>query len=55
MEIKKIPTLYEWAGEIKTFEKLFTVFYDKVLKDDLAKHLADRFPLGTQLTVEVAA
>jgi len=35
MEIKKIPTLYEWAGEIKTFEKLFTVFYDKVLKDDL--------------------
>ena len=27
----------------------------KVLKDDLAKHLADRFPLGTQLTVEVAA
>jgi len=35
MEIKNIPTLYEWAGEIKTFEKLFTVFYDKVLKDDL--------------------
>lgn len=27
----------------------------KVLKDDLAKHLADRFPLGTQLMVEVAA
>jgi len=27
----------------------------KVLKDDLARHLADRFPLGTQLTVEVAA
>ena len=35
MEIKNIPTLYEWAGEIKTFETLFTVFYDKVLKDDL--------------------
>jgi hemoglobin len=35
MQIKNIPTLYEWAGEIKTFEKLFTVFYDKVLKDDL--------------------
>jgi hypothetical protein len=27
----------------------------KVLKDDLARHLADRFPLGTQLIVEVAA
>jgi len=30
-----IPTLYEWAGDIKTFEKLFTSFYEKVLKDDL--------------------
>jgi hypothetical protein len=27
----------------------------KVLKDDLARHLADRFPMGTQLLVEVAA
>ncbi len=27
----------------------------KVLQSDLAKHLVDRFPLGTQLTVEVAA
>jgi len=27
-----IPTLYEWAGDIKTFEKLFTSFYEKVLK-----------------------
>lgn len=33
--MKNIPTLYEWAGDIQTFEKLFTVFYDKVLKDDL--------------------
>ncbi len=33
--MKNIPTLYEWAGDIKTFEKLFTIFYDKVLKDDL--------------------
>ena len=33
--MKNIPTLYEWTGDIKTFEKLFTVFYDKVLKDDL--------------------
>ena len=35
MENKNIPTLFEWAGDIKTFEKLFTLFYDKVLKDDL--------------------
>nr|WP_294858984.1 group II truncated hemoglobin [uncultured Fluviicola sp.] len=33
--MKNIPTLYEWAGELKTFERLFTRFYDKVLKDDL--------------------
>lgn len=31
--MKNIPTLYEWAGDIKTFETLFTRFY--VLKDDL--------------------
>ena len=30
-----IPTLYEWAGDMTTFEQLFTKFYDKVLKDDL--------------------
>lgn len=30
-----IPTLYEWAGELPTFETLFDRFYDKVLKDDL--------------------
>lgn len=28
-------TLYEWAGDMQTFENLFTRFYDKVLKDDL--------------------
>ncbi|TGL90962.1 globin [Leptospira congkakensis] len=33
--MKKIPTLFEWAGDEKTFEVLFTQFYDKVLKDDL--------------------
>ncbi|MEO6454549.1 MAG: group II truncated hemoglobin [Ginsengibacter sp.] len=33
--MKNIPTLYEWTGDIKTFEKLFSAFYDKVLKDDL--------------------
>jgi hemoglobin len=33
--MKTIPTLYEWAGDMQTFEKLFDKFYDKVLKDDL--------------------
>jgi len=31
--MKKIPTLYEWAGDRQTFETLFKNFYDKVLKD----------------------
>ena len=30
-----IPTLFEWAGDIKTFEGLFSRFYQKVLRDDL--------------------
>lgn len=30
-----IPTLYEWAGDMQTFETLFARFYDKVLKDEL--------------------
>lgn len=33
--MKNIPTLYEWAGDIGTFEELFTNFYRKVLRDDL--------------------
>jgi hemoglobin len=33
--MKRIPTLFEWAGDIRTFEALFKAFYDKVLKDDL--------------------
>lgn len=32
---KRIPTLFEWAGNMETFEKLFSSFYDKVLKDEL--------------------
>ena len=32
---KDTPTLYEWAGDMRTFERLFESFYDKVLKDDL--------------------
>ena len=30
-----IPTLYQWAGGEEALQKLFKVFYDKVLKDDL--------------------
>ena len=33
--MKNIPTLYEWAGGARTFEKLFASFYDKVLRDQL--------------------
>lgn len=33
--MKEVPTLYEWAGDMETFEILFTKFYEKVLKDDL--------------------
>jgi len=37
--VKNIPTLYEWAGDMQTFENLFTKFYEKVLKDDLLKEV----------------
>jgi len=33
--MKSIPTLFEWAGDINTFNSLFSKFYAKVLKDDL--------------------
>jgi hemoglobin len=33
--MKNIPTLFEWAGDMETFEILFSNFYTKVLKDDL--------------------
>ena len=37
--MKNIPTLYEWAGDMQTFENLFTKFYEKVLKDDFLKEV----------------
>lgn len=37
--MKTIPTLFEWAGDITTFENLFEKFYDKVLKDELLKEV----------------
>ena len=33
--MRKVPTLYEWAGDRQTFETLFQKFYAKVLRDDL--------------------
>ncbi len=33
--MKNIPTLYQWAGGKETLEKLTTVFYGKVLKDEV--------------------
>jgi hemoglobin len=35
LRMGNIPTLYEWAGDMQTFEALFGRFYDKVLKDEL--------------------
>lgn len=37
MEEEKIPTLYEWAGGMATFEKLIVTFYKKVLQDEQLK------------------
>ena len=34
-QTKATPTLYEWAGDMQTFETLFAAFYEKVLKDEL--------------------
>lgn len=33
--MKAIPTLYEWSGGQEALERLTSVFYDKVLKDEL--------------------
>src|ERR1700753_4499046 len=34
-EQKRVPTLYEWAGGMPVFTKLFDKFYDKVLADEI--------------------
>ncbi|NEB77263.1 antibiotic biosynthesis monooxygenase [Streptomyces sp. SID14478] len=43
------PTLYEWAGAGEAFDRLTSVFYDKVVKDDLLG------PLFAELPAEHAA
>jgi hemoglobin len=45
----KIPSLYEWAGGMPIFEKLFDKFYDKVLVDEILapvfKHMSSQHVL----------
>jgi hemoglobin len=33
--MRNVPTLYEWAGDMETFQALFARFYEKVVEDDL--------------------
>lgn len=33
--MKNTPTLYEWAGDMQTFDTLFSKFYEKVLNDEI--------------------
>ena len=46
---RPIPTLYEWAGGMQVFEKLFDDFYNKVLADDVLapvfKHMSPQHRL----------
>jgi len=46
---KTVPSLYEWAGGMPVFEKLFDKFYDKVLADDVLepvfKHMSPQHRL----------
>ena len=43
---KYIPTLFEWAGDMQTFETLFTKFYEKVLRDDLLQDVFKNMSTG---------
>ena len=44
-----VPSLFEWAGGMPVFEKLFDLFYDKVLADDILepvfKHMSPQHRL----------
>ena len=45
----KVPSLFEWAGGMPVFEKLFDEFYDKVLADNILepvfKHMSPQHRL----------
>ncbi|MBS1507214.1 MAG: group II truncated hemoglobin [Bacteroidetes bacterium] len=49
--MKKIPTLYEWAGGLEAFEKLTEQFYKKVLKDPLLEPVFKNMSKQHQLHV----
>src|SRR5260221_227498 len=48
-KLNSIPTLYEWAGGMETFEMLTEVFYKKVLLDPMLepifKHMSSQHQL----------
>lgn len=46
-----IPTLYEWAGGMPTFEKLTERFYKKVLQDELLEPIFKHMSAQHQLHV----
>lgn len=48
---KTVPTLYEWAGGMETFEKLTTLFYTKVLQDELLEPIFKHMSTQHQLHV----
>ncbi len=35
----QVPSLFEWAGDLSTFETLFETFYGKVLEDPLLREV----------------
>jgi hemoglobin len=47
----KIPSLYEWMGGMEVFERLTTVFYKKVLEDNLLEPIFKHMSPDHQLHV----
>ena len=41
---KPIPTPYEWAGDVTTFEKLTDVFYGKMRRDPILEPVFRHMP-----------
>jgi hemoglobin len=46
-----VPSLFEWAGGMLTFEMLFDKFYDKVLADDILEPVFKHMPAPHRLHV----
>ena len=46
-----MPTLYDWAGGMQTFETLMNKFYEKVLKDELLEPVFKHMSAAHQLHV----